>query len=233
MNFINGISGDRLLARSPESRLNVYCEFGKILSRLSTVPVIDIENRTASQIVLDKVTHSAEYIFARKIISLTQLDKLIELVKNRLETLGNVPLTYVHLDPSPTNLQLEVKENRYIATLMDIEAIQTGHPVIEGLGRAIMTGIYDWNYITNGNPEEIHSNVESFLKGYSEMSIYAKNLLRSEKDFEWLLQTCRLIHLPQSIMYEAKKDTSLFNPDEISFNWSIDTLLKLISSNER
>ncbi|WKZ25814.1 MAG: phosphotransferase [bacterium] len=233
MNFVDGISADRLLARSPESRLTIYHEFGRILSKLSTVPIIEPENRTPSKIVLDKVNHAAKYILNRKIISQDQFDKLIMLVNARLTILGEMPLAYVHLDPSPTNLHIKIQGTKHVTTLMDIEAIQIGHPIIEGLGRAIMTGIYDWSYITNGNTDEIQSNVESFLSGYSEMSLYAKSLLRSKKDFEWLLQTCRIIHLPQSIMYEDKKDTSLFNPDDISFNWSIDTLQKLITGNEK
>jgi len=233
MNFVNGISADRLLARSPESRLDIYREFGTILSKLSTVPVIENQNRTSSKIVLDKVTHAAKYILTRKIISQDQFDKLIKLVKARLTMLGEIPLAYVHLDPYPTNLHLEVESEKYKPTLMDIEAIQIGHPIIEGLGRAMMAGIYDWNYITNGNPIEIDSNIESFLKGYSKNSEYAKNLLNSKDDTEWLLQTCRIIHLPQSIMYEDKKDTSLFDPDSVSFNWSIDSLQKLINNNEK
>jgi len=184
MNFVEGISADRLLARSPNSRLDIYHEFGRILSKLSTIPIIKPENRTSSKIVSDKVTHAAKYILNRKIISQEQFDKLIKLVNTRLTMLGCIPLAYVHLDPSPTNLHIMIQNTKYVATLMDIEAIQIGHPIIEGLGRAIMTGIYDWNYITNGNSDEIQSNVESFLKGYSEMSFYAKKLLRSKKDFE-------------------------------------------------
>lgn len=233
MNFVNGISADRLLARSPESRLDIYYEFGKILSKLSTIPIAESENRTSSKVVLDKVGYADKYIFERGIISQSQFNKLTKLVKNRLSLLDNIPLAYVHLDPYPTNLHIETEGEKYKPTLMDIEAIQIGHPIIEGLGRAIMAGIYDWNYIANGNPNEIESNIESFLKGYSETSEYAKKLLSSKSDTEWLLQTCRIIHLPQSIMYEDKKDTSLFNPDNISFNWSIDTLLKLITSNEK
>lgn len=188
---------------------------------------------TASKIVLDKVRYASKYILAKKIISQDQFNKLLKIVKNRLNLLGDISSSYVHLDPYPTNLHIEIKGDKYKPILMDIEAIQIGHPIIEGLGRAIMAGIYDWNYITNGDPDEIQSNVESFLKGYSETSEYARKLLNSKRDFEWLLQTCRIIHLPQSIMYECKKDKSLFDPDNISFNWSIDSLQKLINNNEK
>ena len=34
MNFVNGISADRLLARSPESKSKIYYEFGRILSKM-------------------------------------------------------------------------------------------------------------------------------------------------------------------------------------------------------
>lgn len=227
VDFVVGISADRFLSHNRQDREMVYYKFGQILGRLSEVTCSGKGSLPAINLLLAKVNHATKFIFQKNVISKGELFKLTMLVKERLESLGNIPTRYVHLDPFPTNLHLTKSETGLKPTLMDIEAIQKGHPIIEGLGRAIMTGIYDWTYITGENSNDTDFIIKSFIDGYSESSVYSKTLKSSKSNLVWLIDTCRLVHLPQSIMYEHKKDVSIFIPDKKSLKWSVETLRKL------
>ncbi len=230
MNFVEGISADRFLAKNPHESKKIYFKFGEILAQLSNLKTQEVLDTTSFDNILGKVNHSAKYICDKGVITAQQVDKLIKLVKQRLIKIGNVPLSYVHLDPFPTNIHISfaAENENPILTLMDIEAIQLGHPVIEGFGRAIMTGIYDWNYIIGGNSDDISGNLKAFVDGYSKILPIDNNF----KEIGLLMKTCRLIHLPQSIMYELKRDITIFEADAGSFDWSSSTLRDLIENSD-
>ena len=227
--FVKGIGADILLSEHPNMKLKVYFEFGKTLSKLTKVPLKEDVTLPSNDIILTKIKHAGEFISHLGCITPKQAKRLIIKVEDRLNLLGNQPASYVHLDPTPTNLHINYKKDSVYVTLMDVEAFRVGHPIVEGLGKAVMIGIYDWYYLTNEDPTTIQTTVNAFLDGYSLNLPYAQRVKRSKNDLEWLIETCRLIHLPQSIMYEYKKDTSYFATDEKSTKWSIKVLHELLS----
>lgn len=233
MDFIKGLSADIFLAHHPAKTQEVYYKFGKILGHLSQVPFTEREASSADNVLL-KVRHASNFLENRGVLSLRQGKKLLKIIERRLAVLGEHPMVYVHLDPSPTNLQITGKQSNFNVTLMDVEAIQGGHPIIEGLGRAILWGIYDWNYITGTKIESIDSIARAFLDGYSPTSTYATMVRKSPDALEWLMETCRLVNLSQAIMYEIKKDYSKFEYGQEysreSLDWSKETLLRLIDT---
>ncbi|MDQ3239698.1 MAG: phosphotransferase [bacterium] len=147
MDFIKGISADAFLARHPHKRDKVYEEFGEISAKLSNVPYLGSQT-SANNHLSEKVRHAATFLAQHNIFSLEQVGQLLSTLDNRLKSLGDRSIGYVHLDPFPINLHITGSVNNFYITLMDIEAFGQGHTLIEGLGRAIQWSIYDWAYIS-------------------------------------------------------------------------------------
>jgi len=222
MDFIKGVSADTFLARHPDKNKEVYHKFGEILARLQGIPYKE-KLDFANEHVLRKVRYAGNFLVQNQVFSLEHICQLMSVLERRLSLLGNPQMSYVHLDPFPVNLQITGNFNNFYVTLMDIEAIQGGHPLVEGLGRAVKWGIYDWDYISGKLPYDTSSTVDAFLHGYSKFSPEVTQYMQSSADLKLLLETTELVSLPQSIMKETKKE----NPEKY-YEWSKNRLLQLI-----
>lgn len=232
MDFVKGVSADVFMSHHPNKTQEVYYKFGEILGRLSQVP-FEESDISPDELVLAKVEHASNFLSMREIIEPNEANRLVRIVKERLSRLGTQHMTYVHLDPFPTNLHISGKHSNFQVTLMDIEAIQAGHQIIEGLGRAIQWGIYDWNYISGSKIEDIDSILGAFLDGYSQTSNYAFQIRYSSSELEWLMNTSQLVHLPQAMMYETRKDHPIFEPgteySQETLDWNRTRLSQLLN----
>jgi aminoglycoside phosphotransferase (APT) family kinase protein len=222
MDFVRGINADIFLARHPNKSQEVYYKFGEILARLQEVPFKEKQG-SANEYVLGKVRYTGNFLIQNQVFSLEHIRQLIGVLERRLSLLGDPQLSYVHLDPFPVNLQITGNFNNFYVTLMDIEAIKGGHPLVEGLGRALKWGIYDWDYISGKLPYNASSTVNAFLQGYSKFSPDAIPYMQSSADLELLIETTELVSLPESILKESEKE----EPAEY-YEWSKSRLLQLI-----
>lgn len=222
MDFVKGVNADIFLGLHPNKSQEVYYKFGEILARLRKVPLKEKQSR-ANEHVLGKVRYAGNFLVQNQVFSLRHIRQLIGILEKRLSLLGNPQMSYVHLDPFPMNFQITGNFNNFHVTLMDIEAIKGGHPLVEGLGRALKWGIYDWDYISGKTLYDISSITDSFLRGYSEFSPDAIQYMQSSSDLELLIETTELVSLPESILKESEKE----EPAEY-YEWSKNRLLQLI-----
>lgn len=223
MSFLKGISVDTFVSSHPHKKQQVYERIGALLARLQTVPLGE-SPFSANEHVLEKVEIARSYLVRNQILTLEQGRQLMSVTDKRVNRSGDFQASYVHLDPTPVNIQVTGSINNYILTLLDVEAINLGHPLIEGLGRALKWGIYDWDYVSGGDQSGVFLTVEAFLRGYSQVLPEAAHYTKDAKSLQSLLETTELTLLPSSIMKEHMKSM----PGEY-YEWSRNRLSELIS----
>ncbi|MDP2637765.1 MAG: phosphotransferase [Candidatus Levybacteria bacterium] len=232
MDLVEGIGVNVFIGHNPSRRQEVYSKLGEALAGLSTVPYCEKQG-SANRHVLDKVRHAGDFLARKQIISSTQLERLMSVLNRKLFILGDRPMSYVHLDPFPTNFLIRSGNKNLNITLMDVEAIRGGHQLVEGLGRAVQWGIYDWEYISKTRGKATNSTIEAFLNGYSKICPEVLKFLRSNSELSRLLEISQLASIPQTIMHEMKENASRFRFDKIelknTFEWKKNMLLRLIA----
>ncbi len=219
--FISGLGADKFLKSHPEKTYGLYHKVGEELAKLAAVPVID-DDSDSQQHAIDAVVMANDSLLRLELFSQDQLDSMVGNIKKRFSLLPSSQLAHVHLDPFPSNVMVSGPIDNFEVSLLDIESIDLGHPLVEGLGRAVKWGIYDWAYISNSDPKLIPTAVEAILTGYSRVDTSARIFLEDPSLLRLLLDTSELIGLPTSIAREGRKQ----NPAEYQA-WNIGRLLQL------
>ncbi|OGM12084.1 hypothetical protein A2Z22_03260 [Candidatus Woesebacteria bacterium RBG_16_34_12] len=222
MDFVRGVSADNFLSRHPKKKQDVHFEFGKVLGQLRATPILNSRRISANEHLLHKVDHISNLLVQSQVFSMEQMNRLTRSLKDRLLLLGDAPFSYVHLDPFPINFRITGTVSNFDVTLMDVDAIQEGHPLVEGLGRAIKWGIYDWSYVNGETTKDTTETVNAFLEGYSQSSSDPDRFMRSVEKTNLLLETAEMVGLPETILRESKKE----RPQEY-YEWSKNRLLEL------
>ena len=135
---------------------------------------------------------------------------IFEITNNNLSKLPKLPETWVHMDPFPVNWIITKSLVNFRLTLVDVRAIQIGHPWLEGIGRAIQWACRDWFTITNQQPPDF---LETEL--LASFNTEAPREIQIPKIFNLnsLLQLEELIWLPRAIAYESLRDSPEETPD--------------------
>ncbi|HBC72263.1 MAG: hypothetical protein UX91_C0008G0012 [Candidatus Amesbacteria bacterium GW2011_GWB1_47_19] len=226
MNFVKGISVDSFLSSHPHKRQQVYERVGVLLAQLQSVQLLE-SHSSANDLVMRKVENASTYLVRNQILASEHGRQLMGVLSRRVDQLGDFQTTYVHLDPTPVNMQVTGSIDNYVLTLLDVEAINPGHPLIDGLGRSIKWGIHDWNYVSGGELTSVSSTVDAFLRGYSQFVPEATKYIIEPELLQPLMVTTELVLLPLSIMKENMKE----EPGEY-YDWSKNRLLQLIEGCE-
>ncbi len=223
MEFIPGTSADKFMDRWPEKSSLVFQEAGKQIGQLASLTIPKELKEKSKPSLIEKLQPFLNFLENKQIISTNEKVQIARSLTIRLELLNSQQNSLVHLDPFPVNWHITGSPQNFKVSLLDLEAIGVGHPLVEGIGRALQWAAEDWFWIKK-KPEHVGKFETMLAEGFNSTVKENLRITIDPKELTFLKDTAELAWLPEAIVYEFAKEKPSEGPERRKNN-----LLNIIS----